>query len=490
MAGVAATISVRDLRKSYGPVKAVDGVSFEVQPGEFFGILGPNGAGKTTTLEIVEGLREADSGEVTVLGLPAWPRNPALLPRIGVQLQASSFFERLTAREQLQTFASLYGVPARRADVMLGVVGLEEQAGTRTEKLSGGQAQRLSIACALVHDPEVVFLDEPTGALDPQARRNLWDLLRQISAEGRTVVLTTHHMDEAETLCDRVAIMDHGVILEEGPPAALVRRLDQPLRVSVESGLLPADDARALAARAGAPPESVTDDGVSLTIATRDPAAVLAGLADRARARGPARVRRHAGGRVPASHRAGVPRMTAFRSLSRAMFRGFVRDRAALVFSILIPVLFLVLFGSIYKSSTAPKVSVIEVGRVSLLDQAVAGSHGQLGKVMTHHPGRQPGRGAGGRPQGHRRRRGAPAGQQPGRALLDRRPGHRGRGPGRVLVDRAAGQPGGDRAAPRLPAGRGAGRGQVAEADPVPRARPARLGDRLRAPRSARRSRW
>jgi ABC-2 type transport system ATP-binding protein len=281
VACVAATITVRSLRKSYGALKAVDGVSFEVQRGEFFGILGPNGAGKTTTLEIVEGLRQADSGEVSVLGLPAWPRNPALLPRIGVQLQASSFFERLTAREQLQTFASLYGVPARRADVMLGVVGLEDQAATRTEKLSGGQAQRLSIACALVHDPEVVFLDEPTGALDPQARRNLWDLLRQISGQGRTVVLTTHHMDEAETLCDRVAIMDHGVILEEGPPAALVRRLDQPLRVSVASGQLPDDAARALAARAGAAPESVTDDGVSLTIATRDPAAVLAGLAER-----------------------------------------------------------------------------------------------------------------------------------------------------------------------------------------------------------------
>ena len=280
MARVSATISVRDLRKSYGQVKAVDGVSFEVQRGEFFGILGPNGAGKTTTLEIVEGLRQADSGQASVLGLAPWPRNPALLPRIGVQLQASSFFERLTAREQLQTFAMLYHVPARRADAMLGVVGLEDQAGTRTEKLSGGQAQRLSIACALVHDPEVLFLDEPTGALDPQARRNLWDLLRQISAEGRTVVLTTHHMDEAETLCDQVAIMDHGVILEAGPPAALVRRLDQPLRVSVESGLLSADAARGLAGP-GAAPDSVTDDGVSLTIATRDPGVVLAGLADR-----------------------------------------------------------------------------------------------------------------------------------------------------------------------------------------------------------------
>ena len=155
-----------------------------------------------------------------MLGRRPWPRNPALLPLIGVQLQASSFFELLTAREQLRTFASLYGVSAQRADAMLAVVGLEDQAGIRTEKLSGGQAQRLSIACALVHDPELLFLDEPTGALDPQARRNLWDLLRKISAEGRTVVLTTHHMDEAETLCHRVAIMDHGKILKIGPPAA------------------------------------------------------------------------------------------------------------------------------------------------------------------------------------------------------------------------------------------------------------------------------
>jgi len=273
-----ATISVRDLHKSYGQVVAVDGVTFEVEQGEFFGILGPNGAGKTTTLEIVEGLREPDSGEVTVLGRRPWPRNPALLPLIGVQLQASSFFERLTAREQLRTFASLYGVSAQRADAMLAVVGLEDQAGTRTEKLSGGQAQRLSIACALVHDPEMLFLDEPTGALDPQARRNLWDLLRKISAEGRTVVLTTHHMDEAESLCHRVAIMDHGKILKIGPPAGLIRELDQPLRISVQSGRLSVAQARALVP-VGDDAESVTDDGVSLTISTREPAAVLSGLA-------------------------------------------------------------------------------------------------------------------------------------------------------------------------------------------------------------------
>ena len=277
--GGPATIAVRDLRKSYGDLRAVDGVTFEVGQGEFFGILGPNGAGKTTTLEIIEGLRQPDGGEVSVLDMAPWPRNPALLPRIGVQLQASSFFEHLTAREQLRTFAALYGVPAGRADAMLELVGMSDKAATRTEKLSGGQAQRLSIACALVHGPEVLFLDEPTGALDPQARRNLWDLLRAISAEGHTVVLTTHHMDEAETLCERVAIMDHGKILKIGPPAALVRELDQSVRISIESGQISMDEARALAA--GADGTMVADDGTSLTLVTSEPAIILAALADR-----------------------------------------------------------------------------------------------------------------------------------------------------------------------------------------------------------------
>jgi len=273
---VTAAITVRDVRKSYGDLRAVDGVTFEVGHGECFGSLGPNGAGKTTTLEIIEGLREPDGGEVTVLGLRPWPRNPALLPRIGVQLQATSFFERLTAREQLRTFADLYRLLPRRTDEMLEVVGLTSVAATRTEKLSGGQAQRLSIACALVHRPDVLFLDEPTGALDPQARRNLWDLLRTIAAEGHTVVLTTHHMDEAETLCQRVAIMDHGQILEIGAPAALVRELAHPVRISVVSGVLGQDEARAIANGA-----QVADDGVSLTITTTEPAPILARLAER-----------------------------------------------------------------------------------------------------------------------------------------------------------------------------------------------------------------
>jgi ABC-2 type transport system ATP-binding protein len=281
VAGVPAAITVRDVHKAYGDLRAVDGVSFDVGEGEFFGILGPNGAGKTTTLEIIEGLREPDAGEVTVLGMRPWPRNPALLPRIGVQLQASSFFERLTAREQLRTFASLYGVGPQRADAMLEVVGLTGSAATRTEKLSGGQAQRLSIACALVPGPDVLFLDEPTGSLDPQARRNLWDLLRAIAAEGRTVVLTTHHMDEAETLCERVAVMDHGKILQIGKPSELIRGLGYPVRISIEAGQLRREEAAALAGAGNGDGGGVTEDGSSLTITTTEPAAVLAALASR-----------------------------------------------------------------------------------------------------------------------------------------------------------------------------------------------------------------
>ena len=223
---------------AYGELRAVDGVSFEVAEGEFFGILGPNGAGKTTTLEMIEGLRRPDAGTIRLLGESPWPRNSALLPRIGVQLQASSFFERLTTREQIHTFGALYGVQPAAADEWLERVGLVDKADTRVEDLSGGQAQRLSIACALVHDPDVVFLDEPTASLDPQARRNLWDLLEGLNDSGRTVVLTTHYMDEAEKLCDRVAIMDHGRVLELDTPAELVAALDAPVRVIESRGTL------------------------------------------------------------------------------------------------------------------------------------------------------------------------------------------------------------------------------------------------------------
>nr|WP_246299440.1 ABC transporter ATP-binding protein [Nocardioides panaciterrulae] len=247
----------------------------DVAEGEFVGILGPNGAGKTSTLELVEGLRRPDSGTVRVLGESPWPRNPRLLPRMGVQLQASSFFERLTAREQLRTFASLYAVSAGRADEWLERVGLVEKAATRVGDLSGGQAQRLSIACALVHDPELVFLDEPTAALDPQARRNLWDLLVGINEAGRTVVLTTHYMDEAETLCDRVAIMDRGRVLRFDTPAKLVRGLDAPTRITVAPG----PDLERLRVVPGVGDVVATPDGTVLT--TREPTLVLTGLAER-----------------------------------------------------------------------------------------------------------------------------------------------------------------------------------------------------------------
>ncbi|WP_033819221.1 ABC transporter ATP-binding protein [Kitasatospora sp. MBT63] len=279
-------ISADGIRKRYGDVQAVDGVSLSVATGEFYGILGPNGAGKTTTLEILEGIREPDEGRVELLGLAPWPRNTALLPRIGVQFQASAFFVKLTARETIRTFASFYGIGPKRADAMLERVGLTDSAGVLTDKMSGGQAQRLSIACALVHDPELVFLDEPTPGLDPQARRNLWDLLRDINAEGRTVVLTTHYLDEAEVLCDRVSVMDHGKVLKTGTPAALVREIDDTVRVGVESGQLTAARARELFAAAGAEITGLEDDGATLSLSTRLPAPVLSVLAEQNALRG------------------------------------------------------------------------------------------------------------------------------------------------------------------------------------------------------------
>ena len=271
-----AEITAEGLVMTYGDVRAVDGVSFTVASGEFFGLLGPNGAGKTTTLEMVEGLRKPQAGSVRIDQFEPSRREPELQRRMGVQLQSSSFFERLTAREQLDTFGALYGVAAGRTDEMLEQVGLVDKADERTEDLSGGQKQRLSIACALIHDPDVVFLDEPTAALDPQARRNLWDVLRSINDSGRTVILTTHYMDEAEALCDRVAIMDAGKILELDTPAALVRGLDAPVRISVAPGTLDVDTARTMAGD-----DDVADDDSGLTITTRNPARILTELAHR-----------------------------------------------------------------------------------------------------------------------------------------------------------------------------------------------------------------
>jgi ABC-2 type transport system ATP-binding protein len=217
-------VVARDLRKRYGTLQAVDGVSFEIAEGEVFGILGPNGAGKTTTLEMIEGMRVIDSGSATVDGLDVAQDSRAVKARIGIQLQASSFFDELNLVELLELFGHLYD---RRVDAMalLADVELTEKARSQVRTLSGGQKQRFSIAAALVNEPRVLFLDEPTTGLDPQARRHLWGLVRQIRDRGHTVVLTTHYMEEAEELCDRVAIMDTGRIIALDKPLALIDAL-------------------------------------------------------------------------------------------------------------------------------------------------------------------------------------------------------------------------------------------------------------------------
>jgi ABC-2 type transport system ATP-binding protein len=216
-------IDVADLRKCYGDVKAVDGVTFQVGRGEVFGMLGPNGAGKTTTIEILEGLREPDSGAVKVLGMDVTRHASSIKQRIGVQLQTVSLYPRLTVTELLDLFRSFYdhSVPTRQ---LIDAVDLGERAKARSMNLSGGQQQRLSIALALVNDPELIFLDEPTTGLDPQARRSLWDMVKGLQARGKSIMLTTHYMEEAAELCDRVAIMDHGHILEMGTVPELIGR--------------------------------------------------------------------------------------------------------------------------------------------------------------------------------------------------------------------------------------------------------------------------
>jgi ABC-2 type transport system ATP-binding protein len=221
---MSAMVDVRDLRKSYGPVEAVRGITFAVDQGEIFGLLGPNGAGKTTTVEILEGLRKADSGTALVAGVDVGRDPDTVKERIGVQLQSSAFPLYLTAREVIGFFAACYD---RRVDAraLLATVDLADRADQLSETLSGGQRQRLQVATALVNEPQVLFLDEPTTGLDPQARRNLWDLVRGIRERGTTVLLTSHYMDEAEVLCDRVAIIDAGRIIALDTPGALIAQL-------------------------------------------------------------------------------------------------------------------------------------------------------------------------------------------------------------------------------------------------------------------------
>jgi ABC-2 type transport system ATP-binding protein len=217
-------IEVNSLVKKYGDFVAVNGISFAVKKGETFGILGPNGAGKTTTLEMIEGLKRPSSGTVTLDGKNVERETHEVKKIIGVQLQASTFFENLNLVELLDVFGAMYN---RHIDAMelLSEVQLTEKATAMAKELSGGQRQRLSIAIGLVNDPKVLFLDEPTTGLDPQARRNLWDLIEAIKAKGKTVVLTTHYMDEAEVLCERVAIMDGGKIIALDSPHKLIENL-------------------------------------------------------------------------------------------------------------------------------------------------------------------------------------------------------------------------------------------------------------------------
>ncbi|HEY4691969.1 MAG TPA: ABC transporter ATP-binding protein [Bellilinea sp.] len=241
-----AIVQVDKLRKVYGATVAVDGISFEVQQGEIFGVVGPNGAGKTTAIECLEGLRKPDSGTVRVMGIDPQVDGHILRERAGMQLQQSNLPERMRVWEALDLYSSFYTNPVKWQN-LLGRLGMEEKRNSPFAKLSGGQKQRLFIALALLPDPQLIFLDELTTGLDPQARHAIWDLVRDVRAQGKTILLTTHFMEEAERLCDRVAILDHGRIIALDTPQALIRQLGAGERVVFSPDqLLPVDFANSL----------------------------------------------------------------------------------------------------------------------------------------------------------------------------------------------------------------------------------------------------
>jgi ABC-2 type transport system ATP-binding protein len=259
-------LQVRSLRKAYGDIVAVDGLNLEVGPGECFGLLGPNGAGKTTTIEICEGLTAPDSGDVVVLGR-RWGRDDRELRELlGISLQETQFAEKLTVAETVRLFRSFYPRGPSHEEV-IATVQLQEKASARVGQLSGGQRQRMALACALVGDPQLLFLDEPTTGLDPQSRRQLWELIERFKAAGRSILLTTHYMDEAERLCDRVAIVDHGRVIAEGTPRELIAslRAEHVLEFAVSDGR-PLDEP-SLAALEGVCASSRRDGAYRLQVA-------------------------------------------------------------------------------------------------------------------------------------------------------------------------------------------------------------------------------
>jgi len=253
-------LHVRGLRKAYKDVVAVDGLDLEVHRGECFGLLGPNGAGKTTTIEICEGLTERDSGDVAVLGMHWETEGMALRQRLGIQLQDTQFSDKLTVSETVRLFRSFYHQGQGAAEI-IELMQLGEKAQSRVGGLSGGQKQRLALACALVGNPDLLFLDEPTTGLDPQARRQLWDVIEAFRGQGRTILLTTHYMDEAEKLCDRIAIMDHGKQIALGTPRELVASIGGENVVEFSTGGGRAVDAERLRGIEGVSDVVVEEDG-------------------------------------------------------------------------------------------------------------------------------------------------------------------------------------------------------------------------------------
>jgi ABC-2 type transport system ATP-binding protein len=279
-------IQCRDLRKTYdGKVEAVRGLSLEIQAGECFGLLGPNGAGKTTTIEILEGLLAPTSGEVTILGRTWKDNSRELREWLGISLQETRLSEKLSVRETIELFASFYSEP-RSTDEVLEELQLGEKADAWVGKLSGGQRQRLAVATALVGNPRVLFLDEPTTGLDPQSRRQLWDIVRGFQRNGGTVLLTTHYMDEAERLCDRLAIIDHGQVIAEGSPADLIERLGGHNVVEFEASGETGDAAAVDRWRTLPSVESVRHDDGMVCLNVREPHLTIPALLEAVQKRG------------------------------------------------------------------------------------------------------------------------------------------------------------------------------------------------------------